>query len=275
MYYCAFCFTISRWTNDDHYKCMHFSSDGLILVFVCLFVFVFTLLFQKKKATKKSSNLEKKKKSLFGGLFVFAMNIKSFFFFSYFHWCDFRRYRAQSDVFFIYIYLFIPCIFFYFFPCKQLVLQDLEHTEGGEELLPYLTLRRCWKQRLEEKGRHKGGEERSYHGESDYSWERPVRQQSAVNTNTKKQKKTLQETLPETYFLFEHSWRRLLGCRERKRERERERLWCCCDLTKHKRCIILQYLQINIVTHGVCITSANSVTFSELMQRGVVFAEPH
>ena len=157
---------------------------------------------------------------------------------------------------------------------------------GGGELLPYLTLRRCWKQRLEEKGRHKGDEERSYHGESDFSWERPVRQQSAVNTNTKKihthKKKRFKKLCLRLIFFFEHSWRRPFGCWDRKRERESD-----CDVVvtlwshnshkngrKKKRCIILQYLQINIATHGVCITSANSVTFSELMQRGVVLAEP-
>lgn len=46
MYYCAFCSTISRWTNDDHYKCMHFCSVGLKnLGFFCLFVWV-----QEKKS---------------------------------------------------------------------------------------------------------------------------------------------------------------------------------------------------------------------------------
>lgn len=42
LYYCAFCSTISRWTNDDHYKCMHFCSVGLknLGFFFCLFVWV-------------------------------------------------------------------------------------------------------------------------------------------------------------------------------------------------------------------------------------------
>lgn len=57
-------------------------------------------------------------------------------------------------------------------------------------------LKEVLKAKTEEKDRHKGGEERSYHGESYYSRECPVRK----HTNTHKKK--LQKTLPENYFLF-------------------------------------------------------------------------
>lgn len=34
LFFCAFCSTTGGWTNDDHYKCMHFCCVALRLVFI-------------------------------------------------------------------------------------------------------------------------------------------------------------------------------------------------------------------------------------------------
>lgn len=85
-----------------------------------------------------------------------------------------------------YICLF-PVSFFWFlyFSLGQLVLQDLEWCIGGK-VVTISDLKEVLKAKTEEKDRQKGGEERCYHGESYYSWECPVKQQSVVNTNKQK-----------------------------------------------------------------------------------------
>lgn len=79
--------------------------------------------------------------SLFRGLFVFAMNTKRFFF-SLISTDVISDATELRIMFFIFVHSLY--LFFIFFSCKQLVLQDLERCMGGgRELLPYLTLRRC------------------------------------------------------------------------------------------------------------------------------------
>lgn len=55
----------------------------------------------------------------------------------------------------------------------------------GGRVVTISDLKEVLKAKTEEKDRQKGGEERSYHGESYHSWECPVRQQSVVNANKK------------------------------------------------------------------------------------------
>lgn len=50
-------------------------------------------------------------------------------------------------------------------------------------------LKEVLKAKTEETDRQRRGKESSYHEESCSSWERPVKQQSVVNTNTKSFKK--------------------------------------------------------------------------------------
>lgn len=68
-------------------------------------------------------------------------------------------------------------------------MQDLEWCVRGR-VVTVSDLKEVLKAKMkEEKDRQKGGEERSYHGESYHSQECPVKQQSAVNTNKKKLQK--------------------------------------------------------------------------------------
>lgn len=110
LYYCAFCSTISRWTNDDHYKCMHFCSVGLKnlgVFFVCLF--------------------ESKKKNLFwitgsrgrGAFFVLVLNESRFLFLLYFHFSVISESTGFTDIFkvwsfliFLFFVLFVIDIYF-------------------------------------------------------------------------------------------------------------------------------------------------------------------
>lgn len=110
---------------------------------LCLFVFLIHFLSKKKKI-----NLENV--TVWGFVWFFAMTItKGSFFSSYFHWCDFRK-----NV----LYSFIPCIFsFFFFFWTFLFFLEAVSFVGpwtvhkGEELLPYPTSRRCWKQGLKKR----------------------------------------------------------------------------------------------------------------------------
>lgn len=67
-------------------------------------------------------------------------------------------------------------------------MQDLEWCIRGR-VVTISDLKEVLKAKTEEKDRQKGGEERSYHGDSYYSWERSVKQQSVVITNKKASKK--------------------------------------------------------------------------------------
>lgn len=126
---------------------MHFCRVGLVFCFVFF------------------KNLSKNK-SMIWIHSVFCFQLRSFFFLVCFN---------VMLLIPLYLPLLCACVFVLFFNSifeavgfagPRLALQ-------GEELLPYLTLRRCWKQRLKKKD---SKEERSYHSESVCSGERPVRQ---------------------------------------------------------------------------------------------------
>lgn len=212
---------------------------------LCLF-FLIHILFQKKK--KKAFLIWKM--SLFWGLFVFCNDYKMVPFFR----PSFRNYRAPNNV----LYLFIPCIFiFILFFLLFVVFLETVSCAGpwmvlkGEDLLPYLTLRRCWKQRLKKRTDIKEA------GRRDLIMGRATTLGTVLSDNCQSstQTKKLQKTLPETYFPFvfylgaflEES---LFGCWERA---TLMLLWPFEAITATKmgkKCIILQYLQINIVRHG-------------------------
>lgn len=105
------------------------------------------------------------------GLFFFCFQLRLFFFLVCFN---------VMLLIPLYLPLLCACVFVLFFNSileavgfagPRLALQ-------GEELLPDLTLRRCWKQRLKKKD---SKEERSYHSESVRSGERPVRKDKKNN----------------------------------------------------------------------------------------------
>lgn len=133
---------------------MHFCRVGLV------FLFFFKKSVQKKLMIWIHS----------GGFFLFSVEV--FFFF-----------LVCFNVMLLiplYLSLLCACVFVLFFNSileavgfagPRLALQ-------GEELLPYLTLRRCWKQRLKKKD---SKEESSYHSESVSSGERPVRKDKKKN----------------------------------------------------------------------------------------------
>ena len=136
MYYCAFCSTISRWTNVDHYKCMHFCSVGLN--FWIWFLFVNLPFLPTKKKRKKNLIW---KISLFLAFFLLVST-------------DVITESADFGIMFkdglfplssFFLFFFIVC-----FSWEQFILQELKWCIR-EELLPYLTLRRCWKQRLKKR----------------------------------------------------------------------------------------------------------------------------
>lgn len=148
MYYCAFCFTISRWTNDDHYKCMHFCSVGLNLVFVCLVFFTFC-------STARKKNFLIWKMSLFGGLFVFCNDYKKIPFFPLISTDVISDTTELWKLFYI---SSVPVSFFvfvfFFLSLKQLVLQDLERCIRGR-VVTISDLKEVLKAKTEEKDRQK------------------------------------------------------------------------------------------------------------------------
>lgn len=203
---------------------MHFCRVGLVLVF--FFVFL------KKSVQKKKIN-----------------DLDSFCFFV-FSWGFFFLVCFNVMLLIpLYLPLLCACVFVLFFNSileavgfagPRLALQ-------GEELLPYLTLRRCWKQRLKKKD---SKEERSYHSESVCSGERPVRQD--------KKKKQQKLWLRIIFFLFvcdleafqEES---LFACCERATA---TLLWpyeaiTAANIGGGLKCVILQYSQINIASMGL------------------------
>lgn len=85
--------------------------------------------------------------------FIIWKNDLVFSWFFLFHWYDYRSYGAQSVS-----CLFIPCIvlvFRFFVGAVSFAGLWRVHRRKREELLPYLTLRRCWGQRLKKRTNRK------------------------------------------------------------------------------------------------------------------------
>lgn len=169
-----------------------------LFFFIIIFLLLFSIhggFFSKKKTTIIILNL--KNVTVFGGkvvfFFFFAIILGFFCFFSTDVISQTKEYdfvSVHSPV--LFICLFGP--FFFILSCKRLVLQDLERCilmRGvGRVLLPHMTLRRCWKQRLKQKGRTlKGGEERTFHGESYHTRDGPVWKHNHGGEKTKTKNK--------------------------------------------------------------------------------------
>lgn len=205
-------------------------------MFVCFFIH---FLLKKKKRTLIW------KMSLFGVFVCFCNDYnKRFLFFSYFHWCDFRK--------MFYICSFPVSFFFrggepFLFFLEAVSFVGPWEVHKGEELLPYLTSRRCWKQRLKKRTDTKEARRDLFMGRTT-TLGNVLSDNSQSSTQTNKQKKNASRKLCLRLVFFPYL------TREQSRRTlysavKRERLWVVVTVWSHnsrksgKGCVILQYLQ--------------------------------
>lgn len=145
---------------------------------------------------------------------------------------DSRNYRAQNNV----LYLFIPFISFglfsfLFFLMGAVSFAGLQNGAIGEELLPYLTLRRCWMQSLKKRTDIK-------EARTDLIMGRATIFGNVLSNNNQSSTQTKQKSFKKTDwdFISFHIWPRsiprgvfFLGCWERETV---TKMLCCCDLLK-------------------------------------------